>query len=129
MPCVEHGLFCCRRRRTPADDVPHSGFVDRVPLNRAHFNERTLRFGVIVRNQLRTGQVQLFRPVFQDIRQFRDKLGQFDGLADFILSDTEELRNQCAGIIPLARIAKGLLTPTITPPLAKIAKGIMPDSW
>ena len=93
------------RRRTFADNVLHSGFVELIAHNRTYFNECVLTIGVIVCNQIGAGKIELFGIVFQNAGQLRDQLGQFDGFPYLVLSDAEKFSDQCPGGIPRARIA------------------------
>ena len=64
-----------------------------------------IRFSVVVRDQVGTGEVELLWGVFQNIGQLRYQLGQLNGFLDLVLSNTEKFSDQFTSIIPLTAVS------------------------
>ena len=91
------------------DDALHSSLIERVVLDRTHLHKCLLRSCVIVSDQLGTGNRQLARVVLQNVGERRNEPRQLDGFTNLILGHTEDIGNKFAGVVPLARIAKGTM--------------------
>ena len=109
------------------DDALHSGLIKRVVLDRTHLHKCLLRSCVIVSDQLGTGNRQLARVVLQNVGERRNQPRQLDGFTNLILGHTEEIGNKFAGVVPLARIAKGLIVDHLPQLLAILAKSFFID--